>query len=100
MTDYTLGKKFREELYAWQKETGFHSSTTAIKDNDHYRAIVAMGKDVMPYIIAEMRTRPCIGMLGMVREIMGDFPKIEESDRGRVKRIADIVVRWYDDLHG
>lgn len=97
MMNPKLGKEFRSHLYDWQKETGFHSNPSYMRDNDHYRTIVAMGIPVMPFIIEELRTRPCVGLFSMVREIVGDFPVIEEGDRGRVKIIARLVVKWWDE---
>jgi hypothetical protein len=97
VVDYTNGKKFRDLLYSWQKETGFHSNPAKKKENDNYRAIVAMGDIAMPFLIKELATRPCIGMFEMVREILGDFPVIPEQERGRVKRIAAIVIKWYEE---
>jgi len=49
---------FESYLMNWKEKTMFLSSTKSIIDNDDFKAIVDMGKSVVPYIINEIENTP------------------------------------------
>lgn len=49
-----LEKKFNELAAKWKRETGLYS-TDFDKINDTYLDIIALGKDVIPYILKDMK---------------------------------------------
>lgn len=53
-----LRSAFQAHLKAWEDETILQSSSTIIRSNEHFKAIVAMGKDIVPFILEELRKEP------------------------------------------
>jgi hypothetical protein len=50
-----LESQFRELLAKWRTEIRHVSSLRKIVMNQHYQAIIGMGKDVLPFIFRELR---------------------------------------------
>jgi hypothetical protein len=51
-------REFSVCVQAWESETRFLSSTTALVTNPAYLRIVGMGERVLPYLLVELRERP------------------------------------------
>jgi hypothetical protein len=49
---------FESYLTNWQQKTMFLSSTKSIVEDEDFQAIVSMGESAVPYIIAEIDTKP------------------------------------------
>jgi len=49
---------FDLHLMNWKEKTMFLSSTKSIIEDDDFKAIVAMGKSAVPYIISEIENKP------------------------------------------
>lgn len=50
--------KFDSLYAAWLDETLLSSSTSVIRGNKNFKAIVSMGKRAVPYILSEIRSQP------------------------------------------
>ncbi len=53
-----LQAEFHALVDQWQTETSFHSSLGEIFTNQAYQRIMAMGRDALPLILAELRRKP------------------------------------------
>lgn len=67
----TIETCFREHFAAWEEETAFLSSTTLIRGNAHFKAMVDMGMDVVPYIVAQLKKEPS-HLCWVLTEIFGE----------------------------
>lgn len=47
--------EFRALVEAWKNETAFLSSLTKIQSNCYYLRIIALGRDVIPFILRDMQ---------------------------------------------
>jgi hypothetical protein len=56
--DDRLEKEFNERAGRWEKQTGIHSSPVIRFMHDDYQSIMAKGKEVIPYILNRMKTKP------------------------------------------
>jgi hypothetical protein len=54
----TLQQKFKQLAANWKTETGSQSITTLRYASPYYHSILAMGKDVIPLILSELRRSP------------------------------------------
>jgi hypothetical protein len=53
-----LEKEFNERADRWEKQTGIHSSPVIRFMHEDYQSIMAKGKEVIPFILNRMKTRP------------------------------------------
>lgn len=53
--DCIIEQQFNCHYHEWIMETGPLSNPHAIADNDHFRAIVKMGKSAVPFILQRMK---------------------------------------------
>lgn len=51
-------RSFMRYYERWSQETSFLSSAKAIIDHEDFKSIVSMGKDAVPYILAEIKENP------------------------------------------
>ncbi len=50
--------RFEELARRWERETAFCSSASEIVGHPAYQEIIALGRGVVPLILAELRRRP------------------------------------------
>ena len=50
-----LQQKFNELKDKWEKETGFLSSSSAIINNESYKAIIELGKEIVPLMLKDLQ---------------------------------------------
>lgn len=53
-----LRRRFYNYYESWQEETMFLSSVNAIVENANFKAMVAMGHKIVPFVIEEIETAP------------------------------------------
>lgn len=53
-----IKRHFEAHYEAWRQETAFLSSSNAIINNSHFQAILAIGKEVTPFIIEKIEQEP------------------------------------------
>lgn len=56
LQECVVEQEFKYHYKNWVFETGPLSNPYAIADNEHFRAIVRMGKAVVPFIVEKMKT--------------------------------------------
>lgn len=53
-----IKRHFQAHYEAWRQETIFSSSSNAIIRNSHFQAIIAIGKDAVPFIVDTLEKEP------------------------------------------
>lgn len=94
-----LGKRlvaaeFSRLKRAWVKDTMFASSASVLFENDHYKAIIALGWPVVPYLIREMREEPH-HWSSALRAITRENP-VPKDAAGKLGEMARAWVEWAD----
>jgi hypothetical protein len=90
-------RQFYRLAAVWRVETAHLSNLTQKCNHPAYRAIVAMGPDVIPLILAELEREPN-HWFAALRELTGENPVPPEA-RGKVKEMASSWLDWAE-KHG
>lgn len=87
-----LAARFRTLADEWQAATQFLAGPAAACEHPAYRAVVALGPDVVPLILADLATsaEPWFAAL---RQLTGDDP-VPPTDRGRPRAAAEHWLAW------
>jgi hypothetical protein len=92
---FKLRERFNQLKTLWAEETKMLSSTTQINNNSHYRQMVALGPDIIPFVIDELRAESN-HWFSLLRELTGENPIID-ADRGYMDRMAKAWIKWWDE---
>jgi hypothetical protein len=95
--DAALRQRFGQLYREWKDATKFSSSTNEIAMHPAYQQIIGMGREAIPLIVEELRRQPDHWFWAL-KAITGEDP-VDPSDRGRVRRMADVWLKWAQD-HG
>ncbi len=90
-----LAEEFRSLASKWHEETRLDSSLTSITEHPSYRAIVALGGDIVPLLLNELRrggTDPDFWFTAL-REVTGVDP-IPAGHWGDIRAMAEDWLRW------
>ena len=78
----------------WIADTQYSSSGTEITNHVAYQRIIAMGQDVVPLIIRELRKRPAHWFWALF--IITGHDPVPLEDRGNLAKMRDAWLRWAD----
>jgi len=92
-TDAEFAQRFAALAARWQEETRHISRMDKIAAHPAHREIVAMGKRVVPLLIADLEKTGGHWFMAL-REITGAGPVIPKESRGRVKEMAAAWITW------
>lgn len=84
--------RFAHLARQWRRQTRFLSSTSDLATHPAYQAIIGMGQEVLPLILANLREHPAHWFWAL-RAISNEDP-VPPRDRGVVKRMTDAWLRW------
>jgi len=70
-----LKKEFDRLVKQWASETSFHSSLGEVFTNDAYQRIMAMGRDALPWILAELKRKPGHWFYALEKIVGTDIPE-------------------------
>jgi hypothetical protein len=87
-----LTAQFRALTDEWRAATRFLSAPSAASEHPAYRAIIALGPDVVPLILAELAAAP-EPWFAALRELTGANP-VPPADRGRPRASAEHWLAW------
>jgi hypothetical protein len=87
-----LPERFRQFTARWLKESAHASSITAIAMNPAYQQIIALGRDALPLILAELEREPRQWFWAL-RVISGVDP-VPASQRGHVREMQRTWLQW------
>lgn len=87
-----IGEKFAVLANRWHDETDFLSSPTNITGNDTYLEIISMGKEVIPFILEDLKERGG-NWYRALRILSGEDPVLPEA-RGDVEHMKSAWLQW------
>lgn len=88
-----LEKQFNELSIKWKNETGVFS-TTVDKINDTYLDIIALGKEIIPFILKDMQKQDGSSHWHTALKALSKENPINREDLGRNKRIKEVWLAW------
>lgn len=87
-----LQGRFDELAAAWKRDTSRVSSLSEITNHHAYQAILRMGPQVIPLILAELRRQP-LWWGPALEQLTGENP-VPPGDRGKPRKIAEHWLSW------
>jgi hypothetical protein len=87
-----LGKKF--DLYSgiWKTETMFSSNSSEITNNSAYRSIIGLGKDIIPFIIEDLKQSENHWFYAL--ELLTGENPIKSEHRGIINLMKSDWLNW------
>lgn len=89
----SLKDKFEKLTYEWEFRYGMLSGGEIIYDNDYYKSIIELGKDVLPLMIEDMRSHKNI-WFDAFKKLTGVWP-VPKKQYTTIE-LMDCLVDWYD----
>lgn len=83
---------FLRLAWQWEVETRYTSSVHEMSDHSCYRAIIAMGNDVVPILLKWLKIKPD-HWFNALKEITGDNP-IPDEDAGHLRKMTEAWLKW------
>jgi hypothetical protein len=91
----TVEQRFRRLAAAWQEAVAYHSSTTLRNNHPAYREIIALGPDVVPFLLRDLAEHQT-HWFAALREITGASP-IPASAAGNIPKMVEAWLLWAQD---
>jgi hypothetical protein len=88
----TVAQRFLRLADEWKRAVAHHSSSTIRNNHPAYRAIIALGPDVVPLLLRDMQDNRTHWFVAL-REITGGNP-IPESAAGNVPLMVEEWLTW------
>lgn len=88
-----LEVQFNELASKWKDETGLFSTTFNKIVNDHYFEIVAMGKEVVPFILRDLQNNGPSHWHTALKALTKENP-VSEEDMKKNKKIREAWIAW------
>jgi hypothetical protein len=99
-SDASRWVKFQCLAQEWRQQSGALSSVTAMAMLRPYQQIIGMGRNAVPFILAELKAEgddpdQWFWALSTIAEANGlNPPEIQEEDQGDYQRMAQIWINW------
>ena len=94
MSRQPMWQRFAELAATWKEERGYSSSLTDILMSPSYQRVIALGRPVVPYVLAELAARPDHWFWALAT-ITGANP-IPEQAAGNLRAMREAWLRWGD----
>ncbi len=95
-----MGFTRKERFYGlrdqWQKETSHMSMSSQIVAHPAYREIVGMGREVVPWIIEDIKFNGTTFWWTALYEILKKGPHVPDYARGKVRLLNEMWLAWYE----
>jgi hypothetical protein len=88
----TVEQRLRRLEAAWKADTAFLSDAGRIIGHPAFREIVALGDDVVPFLLRDLETAPGLWVWALP-EITGVDP-VPPPDRGNIRKMSEAWVKW------
>jgi hypothetical protein len=88
-----LARVFADLASQWREETSHLSDSTRAAAHPNYRALVALGPRVVPFMLRELQGDNPEHWFAALHEITGENP-IKPAQRGKVKQMAAAWLAW------
>lgn len=85
--------RLKQALY---DETSMFSDPSKRDENQNNLDIIALGEEVVPIIIEDVKMDPS-WMMRTIWEIVEEHPKIPTEHRGKLQLLTDDTINWFDE---
>jgi hypothetical protein len=93
-----IGRVFPELADQWRAETDHLSDNEKVAAHPNYRALVALGPRVVPFMLRELKSKNPPRWFQALEEITGENPILPEQ-RGKMLEMAAAWLKW-GEQHG
>lgn len=87
-----LEQRFRRLEAEWKADTEFLSDAGKIINHHAFKAIVALGKEVVPLMLHDLERQPSLWVWALP-EITGENP-VPADDGGNIRRMSEAWLKW------
>ena len=88
-----LEAEFRELTNQWRHDTGHFSLVSQMTRHPAYQCIIKMGEPAIPLILKDLESQPDHWFPALA-SISGESPPIPDEDRGKIRAISKIWIKW------
>ena len=88
----TIEQRFRRLEAQWKLDTEFLSDAHKIINHPAFRAIIALGEEVVPLLLHDLESQPSL-MVWALPEITGANP-VSPSDSGNIRKMCEAWLKW------
>jgi hypothetical protein len=88
----TVEQRFRQLAAGWRKAVAYSSSTTELMNHPAYQAIIALGSEVVPFLLRDLEENHTHWFYALCR-IAGANP-IPETAAGNIPKMAAAWLHW------
>ena len=88
----SLEQRFRRLEAQWKADTEFLSDAGKIINHPAFRAIIALGEEVVPFMLRDLERQPSLWVWALP-EITGESP-VPASDGGNIRKMSDAWLKW------
>ena len=92
-SEAVVGRVFAELAAQWRRETSHLSDSDKVTGHPMYRALVALGDRVVPFMLQELEGENPEHWFAALHEIIGEDP-VSPAQRGRIKEMAAAWLTW------
>lgn len=91
-TEETVEQTFRRLEAQWIAEVGLHSSTTRLTNHPAWKAILALGPAVVPYMLRDLEERPRLWVWALPT-LTGANP-VPDEEEGYIAKMSERWLNW------
>ena len=88
----SIEQRFRHLESQWQADTEFLSDAGKIVNHPAFKAIVALGDEIVPNILHDLATRPSL-LVWALPELTGANP-VSAANSGNLRKMTDDWLKW------
>ncbi len=88
----SLEQRFRRLEAQWKADTEFLSDAGKIVNHPAFRAIIALGEEIVPVMLRDLQARPSLWVWALP-EITGVNP-VAPTDGGNIRKMTDAWLQW------
>ena len=88
----SLEQRFRRLEAQWKADTEFLSDAGKIMNHPAFRAIIALGEEVVPLMLRDLERQPSLWVWALP-EITGESP-VPAGDGGNIRKMSDAWLKW------
>jgi hypothetical protein len=87
-----IEERLRKLEAHWQADTEFLSDAGKIINHPAFKAIIALGQEILPILLRDLETKPSLWVWALP-EITGENPVLP-ADGGNIRKMADAWLLW------
>jgi hypothetical protein len=92
-----IARRFRQLADEWKSAVALESSTSAMVNHPAYRAIIALGPPVLPFLLRDLEREPA-HWFEALRAVAGEDP-VPREKWGQIAAMAEAWLCWGRSRH-